>query len=164
MRYLGLLLAGNFLLLVGCKMANAIERMDVMYSPADAAISTDGSDLVAVAKRDIGKNPTGNRFLWCMDAINRWLKKIGHEPTGSRAARSILKHGKRVRKSNAKPGDIVFWSRRRGGGHVEVFAGWANDAKTRYHAVTGNSCGPRGRRYVCEVTRRASKIGTIIRP
>lgn len=130
---------------------------------AAAAKAGGGARIVALARADIGRNPTGQRFLWCMDAVNRWVARAGYRPTGSRHSSSALRW-KRVPRAAARPGDVVWRSRGRRGGHVEIFAGWANPARTAYRAVTGNSCGPRGARRVCEITRPASRMQRVVRP
>ncbi|MGE0231171.1 MAG: hypothetical protein AB7O39_03110 [Flavobacteriaceae bacterium] len=128
----------------------------------NAPRSVGHSRIVAIARADIGKNPTGMRYLWCQAAVNRWVQKAGYRPTGSNHSSSSLKW-QRVSRASARPGDIVYRPRR-GGGHVELFVRWANSARTRYVAITGNSCGKRGRRYVCEVTRTVSGAHRFVRP
>ena len=160
LRFAALAFAGALFFCVPVKA----ERIDVVSQSSASSFeaSAPASSIVAIARRDIGRNPTGNRYLWCMDAVNRWMDKAGYQTTGSRAARSILNHGQRIRRANLRPGDIVF-KPRRGGGHVEVFVRWADNEKTEYIAITGNSCGKRGQRYVCEVPRPASRIRAAVR-
>lgn len=118
---------------------------------------------VSIAKKYIGKNPTGQRYLWCADFINYVHRKVGVRSTKSRAARSFLQAGKRVSRKSARPGDVVYRARGRSGGHVELFVRWANKNKTKYVAITGNTCGKRGRRYVCQVTRSAKRMQVVVR-
>ena len=151
---------GAFFLFISVTGALSDDSLPVTQNSSSAGSGR--SSIVTIARRDIGRNPTGNRYLWCMDAVNRWMDKAGYQTTGSRAARSILNHGQRIRRANLRPGDIVF-KPRRGGGHVEVFVRWADNEKTEYIAITGNSCGKRGQRYVCEVPRPASRIRAAVR-
>lgn len=148
-----------------CDIAKA-ERVDVVIGSSNTQAgniqSSGNQSIVAAARRYIGTNPTGNRYLWCMDFVNKSLDRAGYQSTGLRAARSILSHGRSVRRREARPGDIVFRPRRRGG-HVEIFVRWTDDQRTHYIAITGNSCGPRGRRHVCEIRRPASRIWTLRR-
>ena len=130
----------------------------VSYSPANIG----GSNVIAIARRSIGTNPTGQRLLWCMDFVNLVHDKAGL-PTGTRSSSSALGLGERISRIEAQPGDLVWRSRGRRGGHVEFFAGWTDATKTQYRAVTGNTCGPRGRRAVCEVTRSASRMQRVVR-
>lgn len=118
--------------------------------------------IVAAARADIGRNPTGMRHLWCHAAVNRWVQKAGYRPTGSNHTSSALKW-QRVSRSAVRPGDVAYRPRR-GGGHTEIFVRWADSGRTRYVAITGNSCGKRGARYVCEVTRPVTSAHRFVRP
>lgn len=106
--------------------------------------------LVAISSRDLGRNPTGQRYLWCQDWINHLLRKAGYRGTGSRLAKSSLRLGRRA--SSPRPGDIAVYNRR-GGGHVGIVV------KVQGGKVllrSGNACGPRGRRSVCDTWRSKS--------
>lgn len=120
------------------------------------------SRIVAIARADIGRNPTGMRYLWCQAVVNRWVAKAGYLPTGSNHTSSALRW-QRVQRSAVRPGDVAYRPRR-GGGHTEIFVRWADSGRTRYVAITGNSCGKRGQRYVCEVTRPVTKAHRFVRP
>jgi len=80
-----------------------------------------GTQTLAIARRYLGGNPTGQRSKWCADFMNLVEQKAGREGSGSRAARSYLAYGKKV--SKPQVGDIVVLSRT-GGGHVGYFMGW----------------------------------------
>lgn len=125
--------------------------------------TTGSSGTISIAKRYLHKNPTGMRYLWCMKFVNMVEQKAGRRGTGSNHTSSVFAYGSRVSRKSARAGDIVY-RKRRGGGHVEFFVGWANSSKTAYRAITGNSCGKRGHRYVCEVTRSISKMQVVVRP
>ncbi|MCB1476659.1 MAG: hypothetical protein H6883_07285 [Rhodobiaceae bacterium] len=130
---------------------------------ARSAVVGSQGRTVAIARSYIGKNPTGHAYLWCARFLNVVEKKAGRPGTGSAHSSSFLKYGQRVSRSAARPGDIVYRPRR-GGGHVELFVRWADQGRTRYVAISGNSCGKRGKRYVCEVTRTVSGAHRFVRP
>lgn len=116
------------------------------------------ADALAIARRHLGGNPTGQRSLWCADFVNLVERKAGRPGTGSRLARSYLGYGRPVRLAEARPGDIVILSRGRRGGHVGYFVARAGSA---IRLVSGNACAPRR---VCETTFPAGRIIGIRRP
>ena len=107
------------------------------------------SNVVAVARRYIGGNPTGRGRLWCARFMNMVLQRSGLHGTGSDMARSFASYGQRV--SGPQIGAIAVMGRR-GGGHVGVVSGI--DASGNPIVVSGNhghrvaeSVYPRGRIY-----------------
>ena len=141
------------------------EPSDLVPARAEtiAPRSAGRAPTVEIARSYIGKNPTGMKYLWCAAFLNHVEKKAGRKGTGSAHSSSFLKYGQRVQRASARPGDIVYRPRR-GGGHVELFVAWANPQRTAYRAITGNSCGKRGKRYVCEVTRTVTGAHRFVRP
>lgn len=107
--------------------------------------------LIRATRNMVGRNPTGKRYLWCQDFINQALRNAGLRGTGSRAARSALRLGRRV--SNPRAGDIGVIARGRRGGHVGIVIA-VKRGKVLLRG--GNQCGRRGRRIVCDrwVSRR----------
>lgn len=88
-------------------------------------ITAGGADtgLVAVARASIGETAyqLGVRpTLWCMAAVNKWLRQTGHSPSGSDLAKSALALGPRL--STPQVGTLAVMHRR-GGGHVGVVSG-----------------------------------------
>ena len=133
----------------------ARERSAAVQSPWDnpafvgPAPGYSSSDIVSVARRYIGGNPTGRRSLWCARFMNMVLERAGHHGTGSDMASSFAHYGHRV--SGPEVGAIAVMSRR-GGGHVGVVSGL--DAHGNPIVVSGNhghrvaeSVYPRGRIY-----------------
>lgn len=88
--------------------------------PRRAPLRVFAADLLAAeASRWIGKGPRdlGVRMnLWCADAINAWLRRVGKSGTGSALAKSFASYG---RATKPKPGAIAV-KPRRGGNHVVV--------------------------------------------
>jgi uncharacterized protein (TIGR02594 family) len=87
---------------------------------ARRAVSS-ASDVVAEARRWVGRNPTGRSSLWCARFMNFVLKHTGREGTGSDLARSFAHYGHRV--PGPRVGAIAVMSRGRRGGHVGVVSG-----------------------------------------
>jgi uncharacterized protein (TIGR02594 family) len=98
-----------------------------------------GRGALALAERYIGSNPTKMRRLWCANFMGMIEKKAGRSGSGSNFARSYASYGKKVSRSDARPGDIVVMARGKRGGHVGYFAGWADNGKAI--VVSGNSRG-----------------------
>jgi uncharacterized protein (TIGR02594 family) len=116
---------------------------------AFASLGGGSSDVVRMARRYIGTNPTGRRSLWCGRFMNFVLERSGHKGTGSDLARSFAHYGRRV--SGPQIGAIAVMSRRHGG-HVGVVSGI--DAHGNPIIISGNhnhrvaeSVYPRGRIY-----------------
>lgn len=76
--------------------------------------------LVSEARRYIGTNPTKRATLWCARFINFVLDRTGHNGTGSDAALSFARYGRRV--PGPRIGAIAVM-RRKGGGHVGIVSG-----------------------------------------
>lgn len=113
--------------------------------------------LVAIAGQYLGRNPTGQRYLWCMDATNLFLRKAGHPGTGSRMARSALGIGRSVSRSSVQPGDIGVMGRGRSrtAGHVGVVV----RSDGQYVTLrAGNQCGRSGARTVCDARVHVSRF------
>lgn len=109
------------------------------------AVRSGNHRLVRVTKRDVGRNPTGRRYLWCQDYVNLALRRAGYRGTGSRRALSSLKIGSRI--SNPKAGDIAVRKRGRYGGHSGIVVAVS---RGKFLLRGGNQCGRRGRRVVCD--------------
>ncbi len=117
-----------------------------------------GDDPVAIARRYIGRNPTGRRSLWCADFVGLVEREAGRAGTGSRLARSYLGYGRTVPLAQARPGNVVVLSRGRRGGHVGYLVSRDGD---RVRLISGNSCRPR---QVCEAEFPAGRVIGIRRP
>lgn len=79
--------------------------------------------LVRAAERDLGDTAyaLGVRpTLWCMAAVNHWLRRVGLPGTGSDAAFSALDLGPHAHRPVV--GSLAVM-RRKGGGHIGVVAG-----------------------------------------
>lgn len=96
-----------------------------------------GVDVVSLAERHLGTNPTKMRSLWCANFLGMIEKKAGRSGTGSNLARSYANYGKRV--SKPQRGDIAVMARGKRGGHVGYFVGWADNG--RAIVISGNSRG-----------------------
>jgi len=72
--------------------------------------------------------------LWCADFINFVLRRTGHTPTNSRAAKSFLDYGKRI--DQPRVGAIVVLTRGRNGGHVGIVRG--TDGAGNIIVISGN--------------------------
>ena len=72
--------------------------------------------------------------LWCADFMNMVLRKTGIEATGSRAARSYLKYGKKI--DEPRVGAIAIFTRGQNGGHIGIVRG--TDGKGNPIIVSGN--------------------------
>lgn len=107
-------------------------------------VRASGHRLVRISARYKGRNPTGRRYLWCMDFVNLTLRKAGKRTTRSRWARSALRIGRRT---HAKPGAIGVMPRGRRGGHVGIVVAVRG---SRVLLRGGNQCGRRGARRVCD--------------
>jgi uncharacterized protein (TIGR02594 family) len=93
---------------------------------ADA--SKHSSELVAVARRYSGTNPTGRAHDWCAAFANLVLQRTGHRGSGSALARSFAHYGRPA--PGPVPGAIVvfphhvgFVVRAEGGGRIRVVSG-----------------------------------------
>ncbi len=137
-------------------------RTELRENPAvkrktKAPQSVGRSDHLSIARRYVGKNPTGWKRLWCARFIGYVLERAGRRGTGSNLAKSYARYGKAVSKGAVKPGDIAVLNRK-GGGHVGIVAQPPKGGKVVL--VSGNSggAGP-GRRVV---TERAYPVGRVI--
>jgi uncharacterized protein (TIGR02594 family) len=100
--------------------------------------SRGGSHVVSMAERYLGTNPTKMRRLWCANFIGMIEQKAGRSGSGSNFARSYASYGKAVSRKDVRPGDIAVM-KRKGGGHVGYFVGWAPNGKAIL--ISGNSRG-----------------------
>src|SRR5258705_2404981 len=84
-------------------------------APGATAISggLGSSNVVAEARRYIGRNPTGRGSLWCARLMNMVLQHSGYRGTGSDLARSFARYGQRV--FGPQIGALAGVGRRRGG-------------------------------------------------
>jgi uncharacterized protein (TIGR02594 family) len=96
-----------------------------------------GANVLSVAERYLGTNPTKMRRLWCANFVGMIEKKVGRAGSGSNFARSYASYGKKVAKP--QPGDIAVMARGKRGGHVGYFVGWAPNGKAIL--ISGNSRG-----------------------
>lgn len=110
-----------------------IANAQASIAPQAFGDSFSPSNIVAVARRYIGGNPTGRSRLWCARFMNFVLKRAGYQGTGSDMARSFAHYGHRV--SGPRVGAIAVMSRR-GGGHVGVVSGI--DSKGNPIIISGN--------------------------
>lgn len=72
--------------------------------------------------------------LWCADFMNMVLRRSGIEATGSRAARSYLKYGKKI--DEPRVGAIAVFTRGKNGGHIGIVRG--TDGAGNPIIVSGN--------------------------
>jgi uncharacterized protein (TIGR02594 family) len=107
--------------------------------PAKTSRRGGGSNALAIAARYLGTNPTKMSRLWCANFLGMVEKKAGRKGSGSNFARSYASYGKKISRSDARPGDIVVMARGKRGGHVGYFAGWADNGKAI--VISGNSRG-----------------------
>ena len=98
-----------------------------------------GRDVVALAERYIGTNPTKMRRLWCANFVGLMEKKVGRAGTGSNMARSYDSYGRAISRSEVRRGDIAVMRRGKRGGHVGYFVEWAPNGKAVL--ISGNSRG-----------------------
>lgn len=112
-----------------------------------AAPADHRSLLAAEASRWIGKGPRDlgvRHSLWCADAINAWLRRIGLKGTGSALAASFASWGKQAKPA---PG-VIAVKRRHGGNHVVVVKAVHG---TKIVAISPNGGGNRVRVHVYRV-------------
>jgi uncharacterized protein (TIGR02594 family) len=122
------------------------KQSDQAMAASSILPSVGGGDLVAEARRYLGRNPTGRKNLWCGAFMDMVLKRTGHKGGGN-LARAYASYGRRI--SGPQVGAIAVLSRR-GGGHVGVVSGV--DASGNPIIISGNhndtvaeSTYPRGR-------------------
>lgn len=115
------------------KAAKPSKQRAAKYRPAAGR----SADVIALASRYIGTNPTKMRRLWCANFLGMIEKKAGRPGTGSNFARSYASYGRKVTKP--QPGDIAVMARGKRGGHVGYFVGWAPNG--RAILISGNSRG-----------------------
>lgn len=115
------------------------EGRSSLNTKSDRPSRSSGRDVVALAERYIGSNPTKMRRLWCANFVGLMEKKVGRAGTGSNMARSYDKYGKKISRSEVRRGDIAVMSRGKRGGHVGYFVEWAPNGKAVI--ISGNSRG-----------------------
>jgi uncharacterized protein (TIGR02594 family) len=103
-------------------------------------------DLVSMARKYIGTNPTGMKRLWCGAFMDLVLRQTGHKG-GSNLALDYLRYGKHV--PGPQIGAIAVMGRR-GGGHVGVVSGLDPNGNPiiisgNHNRTTAESVYPRGR-------------------
>jgi uncharacterized protein (TIGR02594 family) len=99
-----------------------------------AASAAASSDILNEAQRWLGTNPTGMSRVWCARFMNFVLERSGYEGTGSDAAASFAKYGRRILWPQV--GAIAVMTRGKNGGHVGVVTGVADDG--RIVVLSGN--------------------------
>jgi uncharacterized protein (TIGR02594 family) len=87
------------------------------------------SDVVVMAQRYRGTNPTGRSHDWCAEFANLVLKRTGHRGSGSALARSFASYGRPA--PGPVPGAIVVFPH-----HVGFVIG--SDGHGRIRVVSGN--------------------------
>ena len=95
------------------------------------AIGLEALKWVGASSRQVG---VPYPSLWCADFINFVLRRTGHAPTNSRAARSFLDYGKRI--DSPRVGAIVVLSRGVNNGHVGIVRG--TDGAGNIIVISGN--------------------------
>ena len=103
---------------------------------------------------------TGNDWVaddetpWCAAFVGSVLAQCGMQGTGKLNARSYLDWGTKVDLKDAKPGDVVVFSRGNSPtqGHVAFFDGWLNNSKIN---VVGGNQGD-------AVTRQAYPVSRVL--
>ncbi|BCJ90125.1 hypothetical protein IZ6_08600 [Terrihabitans soli] len=114
-------------------------RSALVTNDDDSRGSGRSAEVLRIAERYIGTNPTSMRRLWCANFLGMVEKKAGRSGSGSNFARSYASYGKSVSRSSVKPGDIAVMARGKRGGHVGYFVGWAPNGKAII--ISGNSRG-----------------------
>jgi uncharacterized protein (TIGR02594 family) len=87
------------------------------------------SNVVSLAERYRGTNPTGRTTAWCAVFANMVLKRTGHPVTGSDAAQSFARYGRPA--AGPAPGVIAVWPH-----HVGFVVGVEGPGRMR--VVSGN--------------------------
>jgi uncharacterized protein (TIGR02594 family) len=85
----------------------------------DAMAHASTNELIAEARKYLGRNPTGWARDWCGKFLDMVLKKTGHKGGGN-LARGYIKYGTRL--AGPEIGAIALFSRK-GGGHVGIVPG-----------------------------------------
>ena len=118
------------------------------------------SNLVSVARRYIGTNPTGRGSLWCGAFMDKVLRESGYRGGGNLAS-GYAHYGTRV--SGPQIGAIAIMGRR-GGGHVGVVSGI--DANGNPIIISGNtwSHSSGGRHTTLEHVYPASRVYAYVVP
>jgi hypothetical protein len=114
-------------------------RAQVSPAPMFSFGGFGGGSVVATMQRYEGRNPTGWKYRWCAEMLNRALKEAGYSGTGSAAAWSFRNYGKA-----APAGAVGSIGVMRS--HVGVVTGRC--ANGRIEMVSGNSGGRKGARTV----------------
>jgi uncharacterized protein (TIGR02594 family) len=87
------------------------------------------SEVVAVAERYRGTNPTGRARLWCAAFANLVLERTGHHGSGTATARSFARYGSPA--PGPVPGAIIVFPH-----HVGFVVGVEGPGRVR--VVSGN--------------------------
>ena len=134
-----------------------VQRVGSNASVSHAALIFGASSLVSAARASLGETAAQmgvRRSLWCMAALNQWLRRAGYRTSGSDMASSALRLGQRV--SRPQIGAIAFMYRR-GGGHAGVVTGIDGDGNPII--ISGNHG-----RLVREAVYPRERIATYILP
>lgn len=138
-----------------------VEQVGQDTPAGEARAAGNGRSGLSIAARDLGRNPTGWRNLWCAVAMNRWEKKAGRKGTGSASSLSFRTYGRKVPSiKHVQPGDIVVL-KRPGGGHVGYALGPAVNGKIKLRS--GNTSGKRGNRIVADGYYPVSRVIAVRR-
>jgi uncharacterized protein (TIGR02594 family) len=112
-----------------------------------------GHELIAEARKYLGRNPTGWANNWCGKFLDMVLKRTGHKGGGA-SARGYIKYGARL--PGPEIGAIAVFSRK-GGGHVGIVTGV--DSNGNPIIISGNH-----NDRVAIATYPASRLLAYVRP
>ena len=125
-------------LVVAAMVSFAVRPAEASPRMANIALKYEGlheRKNYSSVKRLVGHSPTATP--WCSTFTCAVVRKAGYRcPKGYYSARSFLRWGNKVRLKNIRRGDVVVFSRGRGGGHNGFFLGWH---KGKMKIVSGNS-------------------------
>jgi putative chitinase len=88
-------------------------------------VGADDNPKIVAMFKDVGHSWVDNdETAWCAAAVGSWLERSGIKSTGLLNARSYLEWGDKVELADARPGDVVIFSRGDPNGwqgHVALF-------------------------------------------